>query len=113
MSPLGDTHVETRIVDKDYHVGRECLYIALALGNLPEYGFQIAQHLRDSEKRCFLIVFIDISLSADLRHTVAAPEPELGSGVFRGDSAHQIASVQVAARLSRNKIVLHRCMFIR
>lgn len=105
MYELGDTQVESRIVDEDYHVGCPSHDVFLALRHVAQYGTGMEQY--GDEAHVGQVFVVPERLTAFGRHHVSTDKTEGGLSILLFKAVHQPAGMQVAGSLACYEIVFH------
>ena len=106
FGPFGDAHVEAGIIYEDDGIGGEREDVFLAKFDVSQDGTQVHDNLGKSHE-CEVAVVPD-QLAARCCHEIAAPESDLGRGVFHKERFDEAGTVEVARCFAGDDIILHQ-----
>ena len=96
----GDFHVEPGIIDKNHDIGLPCGYVLPAEFHIAQQLEALCEHFRETHDRTVAVMAHQLgghpALLGGRLHHVAAPETYPRPLVLCGQTAHEIAAVQVA-----------------
>ena len=111
MGELGDTEVESGIVNENHHVRLPAEDVRGAVREPFGEGSDVEQNLGEADDGPILVVLHEagslLMLLIDGIHKPSAPEADVSLGVLSVKPPHKIGSVQIPGRLSGYDIVAH------